>query len=89
MSETFPKPRRRAIVQATAEILIDLCKGTEVHCRIVSGALPDDARVVGCGIDPYSGSVHIVIESETFALIEAGTQLPVLSPTTFQRVGRG
>ena len=86
MGETFPTPRRRAIVQASAEILVELCKGSAVHCRIVSGALPDDATVVGCGIDPYSGQVQIVVESASFDLIEVGCHLPVLSPTLFERV---
>lgn len=86
MADQFPKPRRRAIVQASAEILVQLCQGPEVHCRIVSGALPSDAKVVGCGIDPYSGMVQIVVESESFAPIDEGCQLPSLPVTTFERI---
>lgn len=86
MAETFLHSRRRAILRATPEILVELCKGSEAHTRVVANALPADARVTSTGIDPFSGGLLIVVESETFAPIEVGEQLPVLTLPLFERM---
>ncbi len=88
----FIDTRRRAILRVTPQLFVDLFKPsmTDWRYRIVSGALPEDAHVVGVAFpvryDAPSDSIEIVIESESFAPIPFDCVLPYLDPAVIKRV---
>ena len=83
MTETFPKPRREAVLQIHIDFLAALCKaGSPRMARIVANPLPDDAVIVRCGYDEH-GWLNAVVRSESFDPVDPMCEAPVLQPTTW------
>lgn len=87
MEKTLPEPKRYALLHTTPELLVELCKFQDVpkRMRVVSNAIPSDARFVRSGHD-RDGSLLIVIESASFDPVPEGATLPMLDNPTWQIV---
>lgn len=51
----------------------------------VSQGIPTTARLRGITLDPYTASLHMFIEDESFPEIDVGTVAPILE-TEFRRI---
>ena len=79
---------RLAILRVTAEVFVDFCKGGEDRfVRVVKDALPSDAMFVRAGHD-VTGTLMIVVKSESFPEVAPGGIIAELPPPTFEVVYR-
>ena len=75
--------QRLAVIRATAELLVELCKaGSARYAEVIENALPSDAMFVRAGHD-MNGTLRIVVSSESFAEVPEGGVIPELPPTKF------
>ena len=54
--------------------------------RVKSGDIPRDAKVIRAGYDLGNDQFQIVLEHESFPVVEPGTKIPVWSGPWFERV---
>lgn len=76
---------RLAVVLASVEFFIDMCKRGERRVRVVRNAIPDDATFVRAGYDE-TGMIRIVVQSESFPDVQQGAVLTVLAPPVFEEI---
>jgi hypothetical protein len=68
MIETYPKPKREAILRVFPDLLVALCKAGPARThRVALNALPADARFERAAFDDYTGAVLLVVSSDSFA----------------------
>lgn len=83
------KPRRRAILQISTGLLVELLSGLKEgfsgHYRVIGNALPKDAKALGT-ISIEAHTVGIVIESDTFKEVSPGEELPVLDDPILETI---
>jgi hypothetical protein len=76
---------RRKVLRVSPELLVAMCKTTELHCyRVTENALPADAKIVGVWLasSGYVGveTIDIIVESETFERVPIHEQPPLIEP---------
>lgn len=75
--------RRQAVLRVAPELYGVLKAG---RFEIIADPLPDDARLVSAGYDPWRNTVVLVFESEAFAPVPVGKVLPELPGPTMRSV---
>ena len=76
----------RAILRVSVELLAALCKPNDNprRFRVTANALPEDAKIVGCLMDP-NGILNLTVESRHIPRFK-GNVLPVLPSPVFELV---
>lgn len=72
------RARRVAIVQLSADWLIEILKPGRRCYEIVENALPADAKVIGAQYNALSDVWDFAVESESFDPVPLNTCLPLL-----------
>lgn len=72
--------RRIKDLAVTPETLVYMCQADGTY-RLSATGMPADAKVYGVRVDDEKQIIHVVIESESFEEISAGTCIPRLLVT--------
>lgn len=88
MTRHAAAPRKHAILPVSVDFIVAMAKAYDdrpIHrsFSVVANAIPDDATLVRSFVDPSSGLIMLVLQSETFAEVGAYDQLPILESPAF------
>lgn len=65
--------------------LVHLLKEGQHQIKVIKNALPRDAEVYSCGVDPF-GYINLVIKSQEFEPVDEGDEIPVFDSPIFERI---
>lgn len=77
---------RVKVLEVMPDFLIEICMDKLPQLtRVVANPLPNDARLVRCGISAW-GMVYLIIESDTWDEVPRNGPIPRLEPPLFETV---
>ena len=76
---------RRAIIQVSPELLVQIMKDGTGMVEVVANPLPADARIVDARLSFGGVTLELVVESETYPEVQRGSHLTPLPAPTFRR----
>ena len=78
--------RKLARIHVTPEALLDLLKNEQPITLSFSG-VPVDAKLTECFYDPATSTIVLVVESESFSVVESGQPIYACLNVTVKRDG--